>query len=96
MTSPLKKTGIVKWFNHAKGFGFLEQENGRDLFVHYTETRGKINQGDKVEYELGEGKKGPCATKVRVIERALGNDNEGDVSGVDLSNSGRPAGDSND
>ncbi|MEQ1664887.1 MAG: cold shock domain-containing protein [Bdellovibrionales bacterium] len=58
--------GIVKWFNEAKGFGFIEQENGRDLFVHYKECRGKIKQGDKVEYVLGEGKKGPCATKVKV------------------------------
>jgi cold shock protein len=64
--------GIVKWFNQQKGFGFIEQENGRDLFVHYTETRGKINQGDKVEYSLGEGKKGPCATNVRVIEPGPG------------------------
>ncbi len=63
--------GIVKWFNQSKGFGFIEQENGRDLFVHYTETRGKINQGDKVEYTLGEGKKGPCAQNVRVLQSAV-------------------------
>jgi CspA family cold shock protein len=63
--------GIVKWFNEAKGFGFIEQENGRDLFVHYKECRGKLKQGDKVEYVLGEGKKGPCATKVKVKESAL-------------------------
>ena len=66
----LAKTGIVKWFDQKKGYGFIEQENGRDLFVHYTETRGKLNPGDKVQYELGEGKKGPCATKVRVLVSA--------------------------
>ena len=59
--------GIVKWYNEQKGFGFIEQDNGKDLFVHYTAIRGKLNQGDKVEYELGEGKKGPCAAKVRVL-----------------------------
>jgi cold shock protein len=58
--------GKVKWFNEQKGYGFIEQENGRDLFVHYKECRGKLNQGDVVEYILGEGKKGPCATHVRV------------------------------
>ncbi len=77
MTSLLKKTGVVKWFNHKEGYGFIEQENGRDLFVHYTETRGKLNQGDKVEYELGEGKKGPCATKVRVTVPAIDESSEG-------------------
>lgn len=65
-----KSTGIVKWFNEEKGFGFIEQENGRDLFVHYKECRGKLCQGDTVEYILGEGKKGPCATKVRVTSAA--------------------------
>ena len=62
--------GVVKWFNEQKGFGFIEQSDGRDLFVHYKECCGKLRQGDKVEYILGEGKKGPCATKVRVIESA--------------------------
>ncbi len=65
-----KCTGIVKWFNEQKGYGFIEQTNGRDLFVHYKEIRGKLNPGDKVEYILGEGRKGPAATKVRVISRA--------------------------
>ena len=63
-----KFTGIVKWYNEAKGFGFIEQSNGRDLFVHYKEVRGKLNQGDKVEYELGEAKQGPCACKVKILE----------------------------
>ena len=65
-----KTQGTVKWFNEQKGFGFIEQPDGRDLFVHYKECRGKLQQGDTVEYILGEGKKGPCATQVRVKARA--------------------------
>ena len=64
------EVGTVKWFDETKGFGFIEQANGRDLFVHYTHCRGKLRQGDQVEYEIGEGKKGPCATKVKVIKPA--------------------------
>lgn len=66
-----KLTGIVKWYNEQKGFGFIEQPNGRDLFVHYKEVRGKLNSGDKVEYELGQAKDSPCACKVKVIEAAV-------------------------
>lgn len=67
--------GVVKWFNEQKGYGFIEQPDGRDLFVHYSECRGKIRQGDKVEYILGEGKNGLCATKVRVTEAAAATKN---------------------
>jgi cold shock protein len=63
-----REVGTVKWYNEAKGFGFIEQANGRDLFVHYKEVRGKLNQGDKVEYSIGTGTKGPCATNVRVVK----------------------------
>ncbi len=66
----VRVSGLVKWFNEEKGYGFIEQADGRDLFVHYKECRGRIQQGDRVEYVLGEGKKGPCATKVRVTEVA--------------------------
>jgi len=61
--------GTVKFFNEDKGFGFITPDNGgKDLFVHATEIQnGPINQGDKVEFEVGEGKKGPCATKVKRI-----------------------------
>jgi CspA family cold shock protein len=59
--------GKVKWFNSEKGFGFIEQENGDDLFVHINEVSGDtLKEGDVVEFEVGEGRKGPCATNVSV------------------------------
>jgi len=60
------ETGTVKFFNSDKGFGFITPDNGgKDIFVHNTAiTNGPINEGDKVEYDIGEGKKGPCAENV--------------------------------
>lgn len=62
-------TGTVKWFNSGKGFGFITQENGgEDLFVHHSEIKSEgyasLNEGQKVEFTVGQGKKGPCATNV--------------------------------
>jgi len=59
--------GTIKWFNQTKGFGFIARESGDDLFVHKSEVEGSLNEGDKVEFEVGEGKKGPAATKVKKI-----------------------------
>lgn len=59
--------GTIKWFNQTKGFGFIARESGDDLFVHKSEVDGSLNEGDKVEFEVGEGKKGPAATKVKKI-----------------------------
>ncbi len=64
-------TGTVKWFNDAKGYGFITPEDGgKDLFVHYTNIAGDgfktLAENAKVEYEAGEGAKGPEATNVVV------------------------------
>ena len=60
--------GTVKWFNESKGYGFIEAENGTDLFVHFSEIQGDgfktLTEGQSVEFEEGVGEKGPCATKV--------------------------------
>ena len=62
-------TGTVKWFNASKGFGFIAPDGGGDdLFVHHSEIKtsgyATLDEGQKVEFEVGEGKKGPCATNV--------------------------------
>ncbi len=66
--SGVRCDGTVKWFNPNKGFGFIEQDNGEDLFVHQSEIRQAgfrfLNLGDRVEFEVGSGKKGPVALKV--------------------------------
>ena len=60
--------GKVKWFDPQKGFGFIEQESGDDLFVHHSEVQGdNLNEGQDVEFEVGEGRKGPCAVGVRAV-----------------------------
>lgn len=63
--------GKVKWFNNAKGYGFIERENGEDVFVHYTAIAGEgyksLDEGQAVQFEVVEGKKGLQATNVSKI-----------------------------
>lgn len=63
------QTGKVKFFNAGKGFGFITPDNGgKDVFVHANDIGGaQLNEGDKVEFEVVQGKKGPQASQVRVI-----------------------------
>ena len=69
-----RRDGTVKWFNPNKGFGFIEQDNGDDIFVHQSEFRQDgfrfLNLGDRVEFEVGTGKKGPVALKVTRTQAA--------------------------
>ena len=62
-------TGTVKFFNDQKGFGFITPDDGgKDLFVHATAVEnGTLSDNDKVEYEVGEGQKGPCAVQVKKL-----------------------------
>ena len=61
-------TGTVKWFNETKGFGFIEQENGPDVFAHYSAIAGNgfktLVEGSKVEFEIKQGDKGPQAENI--------------------------------
>jgi CspA family cold shock protein len=63
--------GTVKWFNDAKGFGFIEQDNGPDVFVHFSEVQGdgfkSLAEGDRVSFDVTEGQKGPQSSNVRKI-----------------------------
>jgi len=64
-------TGSVKWFNEAKGFGFLEQDNGQDVFVHFSAISGSgfktLAEGQRVKFNVEQGPKGPQASDVQVI-----------------------------
>ncbi|MBW7839966.1 MAG: cold-shock protein [Chitinophagaceae bacterium] len=60
-------TGTVKFFNESKGFGFIKPDDGsKDIFVHSSGLKTNIHEGDKVAYEVEEGKKGPNAVNVRM------------------------------
>ena len=67
----MRLTGKVKWFNEAKGFGFIQQDGGTDVFVHYSNIMGKgfrtLKENDDVEFEVNEGPKGLQAVNVERV-----------------------------
>jgi cold shock protein len=64
-----RETGTVKWFNADKGYGFIEREGGKDVFVHHSEIQGEgyrqLSEGERVTFVVTQGEKGPQASQVR-------------------------------
>ena len=67
-----RETGVVKWFNNRKGYGFIEREGGDDAFAHFKQIRGdgykSLQEGQRVEFTLSQGQKGLQAEDITVIE----------------------------
>ena len=79
-----RETGTVKWFNESKGYGFIEREQGEDVFVHYGSIRGEgfksLAEGQKVEFTVTQGQKGPQAQDVTAIAEESKSLQEEDVT----------------
>ena len=72
MSEAAKEAGVVKWFNAAKGYGFIQRTNGEDVFVHFTAIQAEgyksLNDGQKVEFEVTQSPKGLQASNVTAVE----------------------------
>jgi len=81
--------GTVKWFSTEKGYGFIERDDGDDVFVHHSDIQGTgfkdLNEGEEVEFDLTEGPKGPKAENVVRLDESAGG---GSSSGGGMSSSG--------
>ena len=81
-----RETGTVKWFNSEKGFGFITRENGeKDVFVHHSAIQGggfrTLNEGERVEFDVVQGQKGPAAENVTRLDAPAGGDGGGGYGG---------------
>ncbi len=81
-----RETGTVKWFNPEKGFGFITRENGeKDVFVHHSAIQGggfrTLNEGERVEFDVVQGQKGPAAENVVRLDAPAGGDQGGGYGG---------------
>jgi cold shock protein len=67
-----RETGTVKWFDERKGYGFIDRDAGGDIFVHYSQITGagfrNLQEGDRVEFTVGQGRQGPAAENVQTID----------------------------
>ena len=81
-----RETGTVKWFNESKGYGFIEREQGEDVFVHYASIRGEgfksLAEGQKVEFTVTQGQKGPQAQDVTAITEEPKGPQEEDATAI--------------